>query len=148
VDLNELTQQVVVAHQAVADLSELDLCFEPCPGIPLVYGEPNQLARLITNLVANALRYTFEGKVIVRTFQVDHSSCLEVIDTGIGIDPEDLPHLFERFYRGRRVRQSDIPGTGLGLAIVKEIVDLHAGEINVESESGKGSRFTVRFPAE
>jgi len=64
----------------------------------------------------------------------------------MGIDAEDRHHLFERFYRGKKVRQSLIHGTGLGLAIVKEIVDLHEGEIEVESELGKGSTFTIRLP--
>ncbi len=64
----------------------------------------------------------------------------------MGIDPEDRPHLFERFYRGRQVRQSKIHGTGLGLAIVKEIVDLHEGEIEIISELGKGSTFKISLP--
>ena len=147
VDLNAVTQQVVAAHAAMAEVSALDLRFEPDINLPAVYGEPNQLARLITNLVANALRYTPAGKVVVRTFTDNHSICLDVTDTGMGIDVDDRHHLFERFYRGRNVRQSLIHGTGLGLAIVKEIVDLHEGEIEVVSEFGKGSTFTVRLPA-
>ena len=146
VDLNAVTQQVVSAHAAMAEVSALDLRFEPDIRLPAVYGEPNQLARLITNLVTNALRYTSEGEVVVRTYTEDHCVCLDVEDTGMGIDAEDKHHLFERFYRGRKVRQSLIPGTGLGLAIVKEIVDLHEGEIEVASEYGKGSTFTVRLP--
>jgi signal transduction histidine kinase len=72
--------------------------------------------------------------------------CLDVSDTGIGIDSEDLGHIFERFYRGSQVRQSEIHGTGLGLAIVKEIVDLHDGVIQLSSEVGKGTRFRVYLP--
>jgi len=146
VDLNTITHQVVSAHAAMAEVSGLDLRFEPDAYLPLVYGEPNQLARLITNLVANALRYTSQGQVVVRTYSTDHKVCLDVEDTGMGIDPEDRHHLFERFYRGRKVRQSLIHGTGLGLAIVKEIVDLHEGEIDVASEIDKGSTFTIRLP--
>ncbi len=146
VDLNLVTHQVVSAHAAMAEVSALDLRFEPDPHLPAVYGEPNQLARLITNLVANALRYTSEGAVVVHTYTNSHFVCLDVADTGMGIDADDRHHLFERFYRGRKVRQSLIHGTGLGLAIVKEIVDLHEGEIEVESELGKGSTFTIRLP--
>jgi two-component system sensor histidine kinase NblS len=146
VDLNAITQQVVAAHAAMAEVSSLELKFEPAAHLPAVYGEPNQLARLITNLVANALRYTAEGEVIVRTYSDHHYVCLDVADTGMGIEAEDQSHLFERFYRGRKVRQSLIHGTGLGLAIVKEIVDLHEGQIDVVSKSGEGSTFTVRFP--
>lgn len=146
VDLNLVTHQVVSAHAAMAEVAAIDLRFEPDPDLPAVYGEPNQLARLITNLIANALRYTSEGAVVVHTYTKSHFVCLDVADTGMGIDAEDRHHLFERFYRGRKVRQSLIHGTGLGLAIVKEIVDLHEGEIEVESELGKGSTFTIRLP--
>jgi len=96
--------------------------------------------------VSNAIHYTHEGGVKVRTYLEKDYVCLEVKDTGIGIDADDKPHLFERFYRGKRVRQSKIPGTGLGLAIVKEIVDLHESAIDIHSEIGKGSTFTIRFP--
>jgi two-component system sensor histidine kinase BaeS len=71
----------------------------------------------------------------------------EVEDTGVGIYPEDLPHLFERFYRGRRDQVADVPGTGLGLVIVKELINLHGGTICVHSEVGAGSTFTVTLPA-
>ena len=76
----------------------------------------------------------------------DDNVCLRVRDTGIGIEKEDLPHIFERFYRGRNVRQSKIHGTGLGLAIVKEIVELHDGTLEVKSEYGTGSVFKVILP--
>jgi two-component system phosphate regulon sensor histidine kinase PhoR len=112
-----------------------------------VLGEPSQISRLVNNLVSNAIHYTEAGQVCVRTFMNDDDVCLMVEDTGIGIEPEDLPHLFERFYRGRRVRQSPIHGTGLGLAIVKEIADIHSGIIELNSEVGRGTRFVVRFPA-
>ncbi|MEJ2748336.1 MAG: sensor histidine kinase, partial [Anaerolineae bacterium] len=75
-----------------------------------------------------------------------HFVCLEIKDTGMGIGPDDLPHLFERFYRGRNVSQGNIPGTGLGLAIVKEIVELHRGHIEVTSQPGQGTTFQVRLP--
>ena len=68
---------------------------------------------------------------------------LLVADSGSGIAPEDLPHVFERFYRGRSMVKYEVPGTGLGLAIVKEIVDLHRGQIEVESRPGEGTTFTV-----
>ena len=146
VDLNTLTDQVIKAHLPMADISKLSLVFEKGAGLEYIHGEPNQLARVVTNLISNALRYTFEGGVCARTYMSGDWVCLEVEDTGMGIELEDIPHLFERFYRGRKVRQSNIHGTGLGLAIVKEIVDLHEGKIKVESEFGKGSRITVRLP--
>lgn len=146
VDLNLLTQQVITAHRPLAEASGLELSFSPTMDLPTVWGEHNQLARVINNLVANAIHYTTKGGVYVRTYHEDENICLEVKDTGMGIDPEDKNHIFERFYRGQRVRQTKVHGTGLGLAIVKEIVDLHESKIEVQSEVGNGSTFIVQFP--
>jgi two-component system phosphate regulon sensor histidine kinase PhoR len=146
VDLNDLTEEVVTAHRPLAEASGLVLNYTPEINLPQVWGEPNQLARVVINLVSNAIHYTVQGGVFVRTFSENGDACLEVRDTGIGIDPEDQGHIFERFYRGQRVRQTKIHGTGLGLAIVKEIVDLHGSQIEVQSNVGKGSKFLVRFP--
>jgi PAS domain S-box-containing protein len=146
VNLNEVTEQVVNAHQPMAEAAGLELSFIPGEELPCLYGEQNQLARLITNLVTNSVRYTLHGSVIVRTLKRNGCISLSVEDSGIGIEPEDLPHLFDRFYRGKQVRQSKIHGTGLGLAIVKEIVDLHEGEIEIQSQVGKGSLFNIDFP--
>ena len=139
---------MIVAHQPGAGAAGLRLRFEPA-ALPRVSGEVNQLGQMATNLVANAIAYTPSGSVRVstRTDAERGQVCLQVQDTGMGIDPEDVPHLFERFYRGRRATQSDIPGTGLGLAIVKEIVDLHGGRIEVESAPDEGSTFRVWLPS-
>ncbi len=146
VNLNDVTEQVIIAHRPQAEAAGLELYFEPGKNLQAILGEPNQLSRLINNLVSNAIHYTPRGSVVVRTYQNNDSVHLEVRDSGIGIEADDLPHLFERFYRGRSVRQSRIHGTGLGLAIVKEIVDMHDSSITIESEVGKGSTFNVRFP--
>ena len=146
VDLNALTSEVIKVHLPLADHAGLALIFDPEKNLNPVRAEPNQLARVITNLMANAIRYTPNGSVCLHTFRDNGRVCLQVQDTGMGIDREDIPHLFERFYRGQKVRQSPIPGTGLGLAISKEIIDLHDGELEVESEPGKGSTFSVWLP--
>jgi PAS domain S-box-containing protein len=146
VDLNKLVNQIMTAHLPMAEASGLELRFDPEAALPPVWGEQNQLARLVNNLVSNALRYTYHGEVNIRTFERNGGVCLEVQDTGIGIEPEDRGHLFERFYRGRQVRQTKIHGTGLGLAIVKEIVDLHEGSIELDSEVGRGTTFSVYLP--
>jgi len=148
VSLNDLVEQVVTAHRPLADASGLELLFNPAVDLPLIWGEPNQLARVINNLVTNAIHYTGEGGVYVRTYQENENICLEVRDSGMGIEPADRIHIYERFYRGQRVRQSKIHGTGLGLAIVKDILDLHESQIEFHSEVGKGSCFIVRFPLE
>ena len=146
VDLNPLIEKVVAAHRPVAETAGLRLIFEPCVDPLPVRGDPKKLARAFTNLVTNAVRYTPEGEVHVTIFPQDDTVCLEVRDTGTGIEAQDLPHIFERFYRGRRVGESDSIGTGLGLAIVKEVVELHGGSIDVESEPDKGSVFRLLLP--
>ncbi len=146
VNLNFVVEQIVAAHQPRAESSRLALTFEPLPELPPVRGEVNQLAQVVTNLVINALNYTSEGAVRVSTFQTTAEACLQIEDTGIGIDPDDLPNIFDRFYRGRRSQRSETPGTGLGLAIVKEIVDLHEGHIEVNSQVKQGTTFKVWLP--
>ncbi|RMG92560.1 MAG: GAF domain-containing protein [Chloroflexi bacterium] len=148
VSLNEVVAQVIEAHMPGAEMAGLSLSFEPQSDVPIIQAERNQLAQVVTNLVSNAMNYTQEGFVRVRTayFPERQQVCLSVEDSGMGIDKEDLPHLFDRFYRGKRTGQSNIPGTGLGLAIVKEIVDLHGGTIEVSSEPNKGSIFRIWLP--
>ena len=149
VDLNDLTTSVVETYQASAEEAGLDLTFTPDRALPPVSGERNQLAQVITNLVANAINYTPRGTVRVATERLDSTGvCLTVQDSGLGIDAGDIPRLFDRFYRGKQAVTSMIRGTGLGLAIVKEIVDLHRGTIEVESTLGQGTTFRVCLPSE
>ncbi|HET7087919.1 MAG TPA: ATP-binding protein [Anaerolineae bacterium] len=149
-NFNALVEQVIGAQRLRAEALGLALIFEPCAHTPAVRGVFDQLAQVVTNLVSNAISYTPSGEVRVSTCcDVERGPvCLQVEDSGIGIDPEDLPYLFDRFYRGRRAAHSDIPGSGLGLAIVKEIVESHDGQIEVESQVGRGSRFLVWLPKE
>ena len=105
--------------------------------------------QILVNLLANAMNYTpIGGKVTVKVKQDDRHWMVQVMDTGIGIPEQDQPRIFERFYRVDKARSRNSGGTGLGLAIVKHLVELHYGEIDVESAVGKGSVFTVRFPLE
>jgi len=145
-DLNQLTEQVLTAYLPLAEASGVKLTFVPDPTLPNLNLEQNQIARMITNLVANAIRYSPSGEVQVITSCHNGGVCMLVQDTGIGIDPQEIPHLFDRFFRGKNVRQSEMHGTGLGLAIVKEIVDFHGGNIQVWSEVMKGSVFQVWLP--
>lgn len=146
VDLNAVLEQAVVAQQPHAEAAALTLMFTPAANLTLIQGDINRLQQVATNLIANAINYTSSGEVHIRSFQRADQIGFEVQDTGMGIVPEDLPHLFERFYRGQRASQSSVRGTGLGLSIVKEIVEWHGGEIEVHSEVGVGSTFTVWLP--
>jgi len=98
-------------------------------------------------LIDNALKYTpYEGSVTLSLTTDKNDAILKVSDTGIGILPEDLPYIFERFYRADRARSRDRGGTGLGLTIVQNLVQEHEGNIEVESTPGRGSTFTLRLP--
>ena len=101
------------------------------------------MGRVINNLISNALRYTPPGgKVTIQAIRVDNEVRVSVSDTGEGILPEDIPLVFDRFYRGDKSRNQSSGGAGLGLAIVKGVVEAHGGSIHVESVRGKGSVFT------
>ncbi len=149
INLNAVVEKVVVAHQPRAEVARLHLVHELYANLPPVLGEYGQLSQVVTNLMANALNYTTIGHIYISTFlDSEHNQiCLEVRDTGRGITARDLPHIFERFYRGHGVSQSNLPGNGLGLAIAQEIVQSHQGTIEVESVVGIGSTFRVWLPA-
>ena len=109
-----------------------------------IRGDAHRLKQLLGNLVDNAIRYTPEGGTITLSlFRDSDWACLEVADTGIGIAPEHLPHILDRFYRVDKARSRTKGGTGLGLAIVKGIAEQHGGKATVASEPGKGSTFTA-----
>ncbi len=107
---------------------------------------PVQLRQVIDNLVDNALKYTPKGgKITVRAGVKQNQLIIQIVDTGIGIPPIDLPYIFEKFYRASNLT-NDISGSGLGLAIVKSIVENHHGRIWVNSNPGQGSTFSVVLP--
>lgn len=146
VDLNDLAEQVVTAMQPLARQRGLGL--QRGNGVPVpVEGDQTRLMQLLVNLVDNALKYTPSGgAVTVSAGQEAGWGVLLVVDTGIGIAPEHLPHLFERFYRVDKARARSEGGTGLGLAICRWIAEAHGGTIGVESQPGGGTTFTVRLP--
>ena len=118
-------------------------------GPALVQGDAARLHQVVANLVSNAVKFSrSEAPVRIRTSAADGEVVLAVRDEGIGINPEDMPLLFQRFVRITQPgEQERIPGTGLGLYISKTIVDAHHGRIWAESESGRGSTFHVALPA-
>jgi signal transduction histidine kinase len=147
VDLNALAQQVIEANRVRAEIAGLSLTFEPENDLPLVQGNREMLARVVANLLTNAINYTPKGMIRVSTRQENGQVCILVEDTGIGIDAEDLPHVFGRFYRGGRAARTETLGTGLGLSIVQEILMLHRGVVHVDTRADHGSRFLVCLPS-
>jgi signal transduction histidine kinase len=119
------------------------------PGRPLrIRHDPPRVGQIVSNLVGNAIKFTHSGGDIrvVAVAGADGGARIEVMDTGVGMAPEELPRIFERFYRGSEANEARSTGSGLGLAIVKSIVDMHHGTIAVESRRGVGSRFVVELP--
>ncbi len=114
-----------------------------------VIGDRDRLKQAVLNLVDNALKYTPSGGEVKLSLEKDKKWVrLSVQDTGMGIAPESIPHLFDRFYRVDKARARDAGGAGLGLSICKSVVDAHNGKITVESQVGKGSKFTIWLPLE
>jgi signal transduction histidine kinase len=110
-------------------------------------GDSQRLSQLLYILLDNAIKYTANGGEVRLTLSKEESQlCLQVQDTGIGIKPDDQAHIFERFYRADKSRSRQMGGHGLGLSIAKWIVETHGGTIQLTSEVGKGSTFTIRIP--
>lgn len=139
-DLADLAHDVVGSFAAQAEGRKITLQVDAPADLPRVYVDPERIRQVLTNLLSNALRYTSPGGTIrVRVLREGADRiAVAVEDTGTGIPPEDLPHIFDRFYKSK-----DSRGTGLGLAIAKSLVAAHGGEIAVSSEPGRGT--TIRF---
>jgi signal transduction histidine kinase len=147
VNMNDLLSDVLESMQAQAGAKGVSLQGIFSEDVPIIKGELNKLQRVITNLVQNAIRHTpAGGSISLATQPAPDGVQVEVSDTGEGIAPEDLPHIFEQFFRGERSRSRETGGAGLGLAIAKRIVEAHHGRIWVESQVGQGTRFRFVLP--
>ena len=146
ISLNEVVKSAVDGLDKMALQKGITLKIELSESLPKIHGAGRRLQQVVTNLVSNAINYSHEGTVLVRVTDNTSDVRIEVIDSGIGIPPEDLPQLFKDFVRGSNV---GIKGTGLGLSISKRIVEAHGGRIWAESpdpETHEGSRFTFTLP--
>jgi signal transduction histidine kinase len=146
VSLKPVIETAVGDMRDLAEQKKLKLELEMPKSLPRIRGSAPRLQQVMTNLLNNAINYTAEGTVTVRVSQDEKEIRVEVMDSGIGIPAEDLPHIFEDFFRASNV---EMKGTGLGLSIAKRIVETHGGRIWVESpcpETGKGSRFSFSLP--
>ena len=149
VELNEVIRRVLKIMEYQFKASGFSLTDKQCRHKLRLAGDPDALRDVFTNILANAMKYSPHEKAIAITTQDSGSTAIvSISDHGMGIAPEDLPHLFEPYYRSTRDGMRHIGGTGLGLALVKEIVDAHRGIITVDSTVGKGTTFTLSFPME
>jgi signal transduction histidine kinase len=147
-DIRGTIESAVEQQQATAERKGIGLSMA-LPERPLrIRHDSPRIGQVVTNLVGNALKFTSRGgdvRVLARA-EPDGGARIEVLDTGAGISPAELPLIFDRFYRGAQMNEVRSTGSGLGLAIVKSIVDMHHGTIAVESRVGRGSRFVVTLP--
>jgi heavy metal sensor kinase len=145
VELAPLVSSVVEQVEAVAEASGLKLTAEVADGID-VMADAGWLERMLLNLLDNAIKFTEPGgRVHVRLMSEGEMACIEVRDTGIGMTPDVVPHVLERFYRADPARSPSAQGAGLGLSLVRWIVDQHHGTIDIDSQPGRGSAFTVKI---
>jgi len=146
-DLRDPIRSVVEAHAELAEQRGVSLMSEVPPAPVMLPFDRERIVQLLTNLVGNGLKFTPRGgQVRVTLSDLPEGAVLEVRDSGPGILATELPHVFERFFRGTNVGDARASGSGLGLAIARSIVEMHGGQIEVASATGEGSAFTVRLP--
>ena len=151
VPLDDLLTEVVTVHAARAEAKNIALQHEPSRGDLNVPVDRAQMIQVFTNLIGNAVAYTPVGGHVQVSSEITglgnaQGASIHFVNDGPLIPPEDLPHLFRRFYRGQTAHESGEPGTGLGLAICREIVERHGGQLDVTSQPGQGTIFTVWLP--
>ena len=146
--LNELVQDIEEELAPLALAAQVELVSEIQRSKQLyITGNLNQMYRLLSNLISNAIQYTLpQGRVKIQLSHRQNDAIVLIRDTGIGIDKDDLPYLFDRFYRVKDDRSRESGGVGLGLAIARAIAIAHRGQISVQSQRGVGSSFTVKLP--
>jgi signal transduction histidine kinase/DNA-binding response OmpR family regulator len=146
VDLAGLTADLASGFRSAMERAGLRFEVECAPLAEPVYVDRDMWEKVVLNLLSNALKFTFEGAIRVRLGRVSEGVRLEVADTGVGIPPDELPRIFERFHRVRDLRGRSLEGTGIGLSLVQDLVRLHGGAIEVSSSPSVGSTFRVTLP--
>ena len=151
INLNDLIEGRLTTWQKLSAAHQLDFQLHLAQDLPHVRADGELITQALTRLISNATHYTPAGSVIVSTVRIDADDqswvTVSVKDTGPGITPDDLPHIFDRFYRGRAAANYKTPGTGIGLSICREIIEKLGGRLTVETQIGFGSTFTVWLPA-
>ncbi len=146
VDLKNIIDSVFSIYEKEIKNKGLKSVVKIDKNVPKIKADPFKLEQLFINLIENAIKYTEKGEIRITAKKEDKSVAIEVSDTGIGIARKHLSRIFERFYVVDKSRSKELGGTGLGLSIVKHIVQLHNGEINIESTLGKGTKFIIALP--
>lgn len=149
IDMNEFLCLTVKQNKIHAEAKRQELSFETYSKAVIIQGDRDRVGQVVNNIVTNAMKYSLEQAIIkIYITEDDTYYKVSVKDTGMGISREDLPRIFERFYRVDKARSRAMGGTGLGLAIAKEIMESHGGKLTAESEYGKGTVMTMWFPKE
>jgi signal transduction histidine kinase len=149
VPLEDLFGRVLARHGRAAEQKGVEIATSIAPGAEIVAGDPMRLEQALQNLAANALRHTPKGgRVALNAAYEDDGIVVTVSDTGSGIAPEHLPHVFDRFYKADPSRAGHATGSGLGLSIVKAIIERHGGVVTASSRAGGGTTFALKFPPE
>ncbi|HEU0292883.1 MAG TPA: response regulator [Anaerolineales bacterium] len=149
VDMNDLVAEIAHEFEPQAKAKGQTLNFKASASTPEVHGDPFQLKQALRNLVGNAIKYTpTDGAVSLAVDAEQDAISVHIKDNGYGIPADDLPHIFDRFYRVREGATNDIKGNGLGLAIVKSVIEAHGGQVTVESELSEGSTFSIWLPSQ
>jgi signal transduction histidine kinase/CheY-like chemotaxis protein len=146
VDLESEIEKSIDIVVPLAKKKNLDLTFQPFGELPQIFCDRTRIRQVILNLLSNAVRYTDQGGVSIMTLTDEHWLRVQIKDTGPGIVPADVERIFEPFYRGRNAANQEAVGTGLGLSVSRQIVELHGGQIELESRVGAGSVFSFRLP--
>jgi signal transduction histidine kinase len=147
VEIQTIFNHLRNAYELIAKSKKLDLSFNKEDQSTYIYADEGRILQVLSNLIINAIRHTSEGGIIsINAFNKESGTVIEVNDTGEGIPKEDLDLVFERFYRADPSRQTTSSQSGLGLSIVKALVEAHGGKVDVKSEIGKGSTFSVFLP--
>jgi len=145
IDLNKLVEEVIAQLSPQAERQQLSISREFATNLPSVLADKDRVRQVVTNLVHNAIKFTpGGGRITITSRAPEGSVVVHIADTGIGIPEEDLPRVFERFYKGDKARAGG--GTGMGLAIAKHVIQAHGGTVWVQSEEGKGSTFAFSLP--
>ncbi|MFA1546910.1 SpoIIE family protein phosphatase [Actinomadura chokoriensis] len=146
VDLSAVTAELASVFRSAIERAGLSLDVDCAPLPGPVHLDHGMWEKVILNLLSNALKFTFDGGIRVSVQAEDGHARVTVADTGVGVPAEEMPRLFERFYRIENARSRSNEGSGIGLALVQELVGLHGGTITADSREGEGTRFTIRLP--